>query len=399
MGDVIEVGCDGAAADPDDMRRYQRFMVEPDVAANQALSALAGLVAAYNAAGSEVGGRVDATAVAALSSAIDSLTYLDGWVDRVGQGFRMVDAAGGPMEDEALDYFVGPADLAVAKDEGYTFGGGSGPSGQDLPGLDARVVTRPGGTRVVVVTVDDAVHEISAQEWLLVAEHLGLDPRDGLVDMMIHGYNTSGESAQAAGEAQADIYDEAGVTGATVVVLDWAGGDDFTQFGYAQSNTAVTGASFGGLLDYVGVADPHANINVTAHSLGNDVALKGLASADRMPSTTDVDYIAVQPAVDSDFAAQDPYQGALWRVDHLDLTVNPDDSALGHYESWYGDGDAALGDDTPATALVNLQAGGAPADTEIHQHDQDHAGLDPATNPITGDLVRARAEREAEAQD
>ena len=217
--------------------------------------------------------------------------------------------------------------------------------------------------------------------------------------MMIHGYNTSGESAQAAGEAQADIYDEAGVTGATVVVLDWAGGDDFTQFGYAQSNTAVTGASFGGLLDYVGVADPHANINVTAHSLGNDVALKGLASADRMPSTTDVDYIAVQPAVDSDFAAQDPYQGALWRVDRLDLTVNPDDSALGHYESWYGDGDAALGDDTPATALVNLQAGGAPADTEIHRHDQDHAGLDPATNPITGDLVRARAEREAEAQD
>ena len=161
VGDVIEVGCDGAAADPDDMRLYQRFMVEPDVAANQALSALAGLVAAYNAAGSEVGGRVDATAVAALSSAIDSLTYLDGWVDRVGQGFRMVDAAGGPMEDEALDYFVGPADLAVAKDEGYTFGGGSGPSGQDLPGLDARVVTRPGGTRVVVVTVDDAVHEIS----------------------------------------------------------------------------------------------------------------------------------------------------------------------------------------------------------------------------------------------
>ncbi len=398
MGDVIEVGYDGAAADPDAMRLYQRFMVEPDVAANLALSDLAGLVATYNAAESEVGGRVDAAAVAALSSAIDGLTYLDGWVDRVGQGFRMVDAAGGPMEDEALDYFVGPADLAVATQEGYTFGGGSGPSGQDLPGLDARVVTRPGGTRVVVVTVDDAVHEISAQEWLLVAEHLGLDPRAGLVDVMIHGYNTSAESAQAAGEAQADIYDGAGVTGATVVVLDWAGGNDVTQFGYAQSNTALTGASFGGLLDYVGVADPHANINVTAHSLGNDVALKGLASADDMPSTTDVDYIAVQPAVDSDFATQEPYRGALSRVDHLDLTVNPDDSALGHYERWYGDGDAALGDDTPATALVNLQAGGTPADTEIHQHDQDHAGLDPAINPITDDLVRARAAREAEAQ-
>ena len=251
---------------------------------------------------------------------------------------------------------------------------------------------------MVVVTVDDAVHEISAQEWLLVAEHLGFDPRDGLVDLMVHGYNTSGDSAQAAGEAQADIYDGAGVTGATVVVLDWAGGNDFTQFGYAQSNTALTGASFGGLLDYVGVADPNANVNITAHSMGNDVVLKGLAAADHMPPTTDVDYIAVQPAVDSDFATQEPYQGALDRVDHLDLTVNPNDSALGHYERWYGDGDAALGDDTPETAWVNLQAGGAPPDTEIHEHDQDHAGLNPATSPITGDLVRARADREAEAQ-
>ena len=398
MGDVIEVGYDGAAADPDDMRRYQTFMVDPDVAANQALGGLAALVAAYNAAGSEVGGRVDGGAVAAVSSAVDGLTYLDGWVDRVGQGFRMVDAAGGPMEDEALDFFVGPADLAVAKQEGYTFGGGSDDDVFGPRGIEARVVTRPGGTRVVVVTVDDAVHEISAQEWLLVAEHLGFDPRDGLVDLMVHGYNTSGESAQAAGEAQADIYDGAGVTGATVVVLDWAGGNDFTQFGYAQSNTGLTGASFGGLLDYVGVADPDANVNITAHSMGNDVVLKGLAAADHMPLTTDVDYIAVQPAVDSDFATQEPYQGALDRVDHLDLTVNPNDSALGHYERWYGDGDAALGDDTPETAWVNLQAGGAPRDTEIHEHDQDHAGLNPATSPITGDLVRARADREAEAQ-
>ena len=246
MGDVIEVGYDGAAADPDDMRRYQTFMVDPDVAANQALGGLAALVAAYNAAGSEVGGRVDAGAVAAVSSAVDGLTYLDGWVDRVGQGFRMVDAAGGPMEDEALDFFVGPADLAVAKQEGYTFGGGSDDDVLGPRGIEAHVVTRPGGTRVVVVTVDDAVHEISAQEWLLVAEHLGFDPRDGLVDLMVHGYNTSADSAQAAGEAQADIYDGAGVTGATVVVLDWAGGNDFTQFGYAQSNTALTGASFGG---------------------------------------------------------------------------------------------------------------------------------------------------------
>ena len=398
MGDVVEVGYDGAAADPDDMRLYQTHMVEPDVAANQAVAGLADLVAAYNAASSEVGGRVDADAVAAVSSAVDGLTYLDGWVDRVGQGFRMVDAAGGPMEDEALDYFVGPADLALAVQEGYTFGGGTGPHGQDLPGIDARVVTRAGGTRVVVVTLDDAIHEISAQEWLLVAEHLGLDPRDGLVDVMIHGYNTSAGNAQAAGEAQADMYDDAGVTGATVVVLDWAGGNDFTQFGYAQSNTDLTGASFGGLLDYVGVADPHANINLTAHSMGNGVALKGLASAGHMPLTTDVDYIAVQPAVDSDFADQDPYQGALARVDHLDLTVNPDDSALGHYERWYGDGDPALGDDTPETAAAMLRAGGTPPDTEIHEHDQDHAGLNPATTAITGDLVRRRAEEEAAAQ-
>ena len=106
----------------------------------------------------------------------------------------------------------------------------------------------------------------------------------------------------------------------------------------------------------------------------------------------------MQPAVDSDFAGQEPYQGALGRVDHLDLTVNPDDSALGHYERWYGDGDPALGDDTPESALANLQAGGTPADTKIHQHDQDHAGLNPATTAITRDLVTERAEEEAAAQ-
>jgi hypothetical protein len=398
VGDVIEVGWDGSAADPDDMRLYQTFMVEPDVAANQALDGLAALVVAYNGGASEVGGRVDADAVAAVSGAVDSLTYLDGWVDRVGQGFRLADASGGPMQDEALDYFVGPADFAAAQREGYTFGDApdDGPFGS--PGIDARIVTRAGGTRVVVVTVDDATHEVSPQEWLLVAEHLGLDPRDGLLDVMIHGYNTPGDSAQAAGEAQADVYDAAGVTGATVLVLDWAGGNDFTQFHFAQSNTQLTGSTFGSLLDYVGIAEPAANVNITAHSMGNDVALKGLAEADHMPLTTDVDYIAVQPAVDSDFADQDPYRGALARVDHLDLTVNPNDSALGHYERWYGDGDPALGDDTPETALANLQAAGAPADTRIHQHDQDHAGLNPATIDITGDLVTERAEEEAAAR-
>ena len=198
-----------------------------------------------------------------------------------------------------------------------------------------------------------------------MAEHLGLDPRDGLLDVMIHGYDTSGDSAQSAGEAQADVYDAAGVTGATVLVLDWAAGNDFTQFDYAQSNTGRTGSTFGGLLDYVGVADPDANVNITAHSMGNDVALKGLAAADHLPLTTDVDVIAVQPAVDSDFAGQEPYQGALGRVDHLDLTVNPDDSALGHYERWYGDGDAGPGRrHAPSPRSPTCRPAGTPAGHE-----------------------------------
>ena len=87
----------------------------------------------------------------------------------------------------------------AAQREGTTFGGtgDDGPFGS--PGIDARVVTRTGGTRVVVVTVDDAVHEVSPQEWLLVAEHLGLDPRDGLLDVMIHGYDTSGDERAVGG--------------------------------------------------------------------------------------------------------------------------------------------------------------------------------------------------------
>jgi esterase/lipase superfamily enzyme len=396
VGDVVEIGESDAAADPDAMRAYQGAMVETDVAVNQALRGLDDLVAAYNGAGAEVGGRVDADGVAAVSAAVDSLTYLDGWVERVGQGFELVDAVGGPLAEQALDGFVGPADLAQAMEESYTFGGSDtdvGPFGAG--GIRARVVTRSGGTQVVVVTVDHAPHEISAQEWLLVAEHLGLDPRDGLVDVMVHGLNTSGDDAQAAGEAQADIYDDAGVDGATVVVFDWDAGSNPTQFAHAQSNTGLSGESLGGLFDYLGVADPAAKVNVTAHSLGNDVVLQGLADADRMPETTDVDYIAIQPAVDADFAEQERYDGALDLVDTLAVTVNKDDSALGHYERWYADGDPALGDEVPAEALADLEAAGAPEDTTVHDHDEDHAALNPEHAAITRELVEARAAEDA----
>ena len=147
------------------------------------------------------------------------------------------------------------------------------------------------------------------------------------------------------------------------------------------------------------MADPRANVNITAHSMGNDVTLKALSDADQMPLTTEVDYVAIQPAVDSDFATQEPYQGAVGRVDHLAMSVNPNDSALGHYERWYGDGDEALGDDTPASALANVQAGGAPAGTQIVQHDEDHASLNPNLATVTGDFVRARAAQEAADQE
>ncbi|MDD9371282.1 MAG: hypothetical protein PV358_14280, partial [Acidimicrobiales bacterium] len=143
MGDVVEIGNQGAAADPDDMRAYQSAMVEPDVAVNQALQGLGELVAAFNAAASEVGGTVDGEAIAALSSAVDTLTYLDGWVDRVGQGFRLVDVSRGPLQDEALDVFAGPAHLTLAQREGYTYGA------TDTDLVHPR--TGPGGLRARVV--------------------------------------------------------------------------------------------------------------------------------------------------------------------------------------------------------------------------------------------------------
>jgi hypothetical protein len=401
VGDVAEIGYDGAAADPDDMRAYQGVMVEPDAAVNQALRGLTELAEAFNGAASEVGGTVDVDGIAAVSGAVDTLTYLDGWVDRVGQGFRLVDAVGGPLQDEALDHFVGPADLARAQRQGYTYG----VPDQDevdrlggLNGLHARVVERAGGTRLVVVTVDDARHEISPQEWLLVAEHLGIDARTGPVDVMVHGYDMSTEEAEDAGAAQAGIYDREGVDGATVLVLDWAGGNDVTQFHHAQSNTGPTGDSLGGLLDHIGTADPAATVNITAHSMGNDVVLQGLAGADRLPATTDVDYLAIQPAVDADFAEQSRYDGALPRVDTLDMTVNPHDSALGHYEAFYGDGDPALGDEMPEDAGRILRAAGAPTDTEVHSHDEDHAGLDPSAFEIVRGLVTERADDQAAEQ-
>jgi esterase/lipase superfamily enzyme len=214
----------------------------------------------------------------------------------------------------------------------------------------------------------------------------------------VRRYNTPAEGAEDAGAAQADIYDREGVDGATVLVLDWAGGNDVTQFHDAQSNTGLTGDSLGGLLDHLGTADPAATINLTAHSMGNDVVLHGLAGADRLPATTDVDYLAIQPAVDADFAEQSRYDGALPRVDTLDMTVNPHDSALGHYEAFYGDGDPALGDETPVDARRMLRAAGAPVDTEVHSHDEDHAGLDPSAFEVVRELVTERADDQAAEQ-
>lgn len=163
MGDgVVEIGYRGSACDPDEMLCYQTFMVEPDVAANGATQRLADLVAACNGAPSEVGGKVDGEGAAALGAAIDSLTYLDGWVDRVGQGFRRVDAVGPPSAAAAVSRRSRRArgrsrTPAVRRRRPRPCAGSTGPTPASRP--TARPRARSARPRTRAVTADPVAEE------------------------------------------------------------------------------------------------------------------------------------------------------------------------------------------------------------------------------------------------
>ncbi|HEX7133053.1 MAG TPA: alpha/beta hydrolase [Iamia sp.] len=393
------------AANPDLLDVYVGAMEGADQGLNDALAGLPDLLEGWNAGTGAFGGRIDVGKVVAIDGAVDELSYLDLWVGRVADAFRDADRIcstdGCPAVLLASDLQIdaaGPPSLARAVAEGeygHLF-----------------VVERDGSdgrTRVVRLTVDALPEDMSELEWQLVVEEMGLTGAGGPLHTVVHGWGSTSSVATDAGLATADLYDQQGVEGATVLVVDWDAGDGPSgietpwDFDDAEESAQTTGDALAPLFTAIARSNPDADVNVTAHSLGNHVASRALSRMDDPSSRFSVSYLMVQPAIPAGAATDDTeHYGALVgpRVRDLTVTVNTGDDALFWYEA-RPFAPEALGDeaaDGPGlTALVEWrQAAGL--DTQVVDHNSDagggHLGLSPDGNQ---GLVRSLTQEQIDA--
>lgn len=392
-------------ANPDALDGYVAALTPPDQAANDALAGLADVVATWNATPSAYGGRIDAAAIAAVDGAVDELSYLDLWVGRVATAFRNVtrvcstDGCGPILHaSDALLASAGPASLHEAAAAGEW--------------SDLFEVVRDGSdgqTRVVRLAFDTLPEGMSPLEWQLVVEEMGLAGTGGPLHVVAHGWTTSTNSVVGAGEATADLYDQQGVEGATVLVVDWAEGDSvdwydprsWGNFSDAEDSAMATGDALAPLFTAIAAADPDAEVAITAHSLGNHVITRALTQMEDPTARFSVDYTMIQPAIPASAPTTDQdHYGALLghRVDDLTITINTGDGALGAYEL---QGPAALGDEASDGMWLNLltdwreQAG---LDTQVVDHNSDvgdgHLGLTPDhDNGLVRSLYQEQVDR------
>ena len=376
------------AADPEKLDVYVGAMEGSDQALNDALAGLPDVLRGWNAGATSFGGRIDVDKVLAVDGAVDELSYLDLWVGRVADAFRDADricsSDGCPAVLLASDVQIdaaGPPSLAQAVAEGeygHLF-----------------VVERDGSdgrTRVVRLTVDTLPEGMSELEWQLVVEEMGLTGADGPLHTVVHGWGSTSDGATGAGLATADLYDQQGVEGATVLVVDWDAGDGAGGLGTpwdfddAEESAQATGDALAPLFTAIARSNPDADVNITAHSLGNHVASRALSQMEDPSSRFSVSYLMVQPAIPAGAATDDTeHYGALVgrRVRDLTVTINTGDDALFWYEARLF-APEALGDeaaDGPGlTALLEWRAA-AGLDTQVVDHNSDagggHLGLSP----------------------
>jgi hypothetical protein len=392
------------SADPALLDVYVTTLEGTDQALNDALVGLPALVEGWNAGAGTFGGRIDVAKLRAVDAAVDELSYLDLWVGRVADAFRDADRIcstdGCPAVLLAADAQIeaaGPASLAeaVATGEyGHLF-----------------VVERDGSdgrTRVVRLTVDELPEGMSELEWQLVVEEMGLTGADGPLHTVVHGWGASGDSATRAGEATADLYDQQGVDGATVLVVDWDAGDgpgglgtpwDFDD---AEESAQSTGDALAPLFTAIARSNPDAEVAVTAHSLGNHVASRALTQMDDPSGRFAVDYLMVQPAIPAEAATDDAeHYGALTsdRVRALTVTINTGDDALFWYEA-RPFAPEALGDEASdgdgLTALIEARQGNG-LGTQVVDHNSDAGGGHLGLSPDDGQgLVRSLTQEQVD---
>lgn len=378
------------SADPDQLDAFVRAVEPADRDALAACVGLVELVERWNGLPSDHGGRLDVASVAAVADALDELAFLDLWVGRVAAAFRDADricaSTGCPQVLTA-----GALQLA-----------GAGPPGL-AASVDAGVydhlfeVVRDGGdgrARVLRLAFDGFPEGMSDLEWQLVVEELGLTGATPL-HLVIHGWGAQTQGAVGAGEATADLYDQQGVEGATVLVVDWDAeqGTDASwwelpgDFGSAEASARRTGDELAALFTALAATDPDAQVAVTAHSLGNHVASRALTQMRDPSSRFDVSLLMVQPAIPRLAPVDDTDRyGALLgpRVRDLTVTINADDGALFWYEV---QGPSALGDeaaDGPGLGALVERRRAAGLGTGVVDHDSDagdgHLGVGPSSS-------------------
>lgn len=375
------------SADPGELDRYVAALTPADQDLNDALAGLPALVEGWNATPSAFGGRVDGAAVAAVDGAVDELSYLDLWVGRIADAFRATERIcstdGCPpvlfSHELQLDT-AGPPSLAAAV-----------AAGEWSHLFEVVRDGSDGQTRVVRLLVDERPEGMGELEWQLLVEELGIAGTGGPLHIVAHGWTTSSSSATGAGETTADLYDQQGVEGATVLVVDWDEGDSvgaspgsWGNFGEAEDSAMATGDALAPLFTAIAAADPDGHVAITAHSLGNHVVARALSQMEDPTGRFSVDCTMVQPAIPASAPTGDTdHYGALVgpRVRDLTITINNGDDALFWYEL---QGPEALGDEaSDGGGLSDLlewrrQAG---LDTTVVDHDSaagdGHLGLTP----------------------
>ncbi|CAN5689927.1 hypothetical protein BH10ACT1_BH10ACT1_02220 [soil metagenome] len=264
-----------------------------------------------------------------------------------------------------------------------------------------------GQTRVVSLNIDalgplEGASQADLQEILAAYGLVGADGKP--LHFVIHGWN--GDSTSAA-EHTADQYDDQGVDGATVVAVNWDADSGKLSFGDAEDRARETGDALAPLFTALAAENPTANVSITAHSLGNHVALRALSqmqdayepwTCQRIPFQ--VDYLGVEPAIPADSATKDPdHYGALTsnRIRNLTLTINANDGALFWYEV---QGPSALGDEAAdAGNIKDIQSArdDKHLGTDIVDQNSDdgdgHLGIDPHSSELVEALVNEQIQR------
>lgn len=268
-----------------------------------------------------------------------------------------------------------------------------------------------GNTPVITLNMEalGPLERLTDAELQALLQAYGLTGENGgPLHFVVHGLD--GTSSGAA-ENTAQLYDDMGVEDATVVAVNWDG----TTGGFrdAEAQSMVTGDALARVFTHIAAANPDANVAVTAHSLGNHVALRALSQMEDPvdPITGEtvlfgVDYTGIQPAIPDDAYSTDPETyGALvnGRIEHLSLSINNDDLALLGYEvlpyvERVGEGmgevdspgpvEQALGDETADSEeiqeILRLREE-AGLDTVLIDHSSDngdgHLTIDPGDAP------------------